>query len=128
MSQFLLRYFGLGLLGEPTFGKGPRRRSSWSQVLLTIVMYLGVVLGVLAEYSLTLMKSASPTAPLEVNFLSLFKAWLVATFVFPLVFPKIFGPMDVTKFLGKGERTPSIRVLQFFVAFQNGFFWQAVLM
>lgn len=128
MLQFLLRYFGLGLLGEPTLGEGSRKRSSWSQVLLTVVMYFGVLLGVLAEYFLTLMKSAGPTTPIAVNFLSLFKAWLAATFVFPLVFPKIFGPMDVTKFLGKGKGAPNIRVLQFFVAFQNGFFWQAVLM
>ncbi|MCX6031851.1 MAG: hypothetical protein NT169_21435 [Chloroflexi bacterium] len=128
MGNRLLHYFTLGLLErEPTLGTGKKKPPVWPQVLLMLVMYLGVLLGVIAEYLLETLKAAGPTGPLGNVAFGLFKAWLIATLLFPLVFPRVFGPMDASMVLAGADAKVPSRVLQFFVAFQNGFFWQAVL-
>lgn len=121
-------YFGLGLLEpEPTFGESGPARPSFGQVLLVIVMYLGVLLGVLGDYGLEWARTAQEGLATTLQPLDLMQGWLVATIVFPLVFPRIFGPMEDDATLMAGWGRIGVHILQFFIAFQNGFFWQAVL-
>lgn len=129
MSSFLHRYFGLGI-HEPKLMLGPDepQRISLKVILLILLMYLGVLFGVIAEYVLEALRSSSGDT-IQVGITGFYKGWLVATLLFPLVCPKIFnmsgfgsgaGPIEGSSLMG--------RALQFFVAFENGFFWQAVLM
>jgi hypothetical protein len=87
-------------------------------------MYGGVILGVLCENWLGLAKSNQPFSIGAFGIERVVFAVVVATTVFPSVFPKIFGKESVSQ-------TTTIpfqrRFLQFCVAFQNGFFWQALL-
>jgi hypothetical protein len=129
MGSFLRRYFGLGLL-EPKLVLGPdqSQRISFGAIVLVLLMYLGVFLGVIAEYVLESLRSSGADT-ISIGLAGFYKGWLVATLLFPLVCPKIFnmsgfgsgaGPIEGNSLMG--------RALQFFVAFENGFFWQAVLM
>jgi hypothetical protein len=128
MGTFLRHYFGLGMLNRKVMlGPSESQRISIGPILLVLLMYLGVLLGVIAEYVLEATRSAA-FDPIQVNFSGFFKGWLVATLIFPLVCPKIFNISGI----GPGsnpvsDSTPLGRVLQFFVAFENGFFWQALL-
>lgn len=129
MGAFLRRYFGLGILEKKVMlGPGEPQRIKVRQILLVLFMYFGVLLGVIAEYVLEVMR-LSRADKIPIDFFGLFKGWLVATLLFPLVYPKIFNLTGI----GPGsspvsDTTLQGRMLQFFVAFENGFFWQAVLL
>ncbi|MBI5649634.1 MAG: hypothetical protein HZC40_04185 [Chloroflexi bacterium] len=126
MKHWLVRYFGFGLLQEISLGTS-KRRPAWQNIVITVAMYIGIVCGVLADYFLTLFKTAGTAGAIQPDAFSILRAWLTATLIFPLVYPKIFGPLDTSQMLDPRTSGFSVRVLQFFVAFQNGFFWHAVL-
>lgn len=129
MGGFLRRYFGLGLFeGELMLGPDEPQRTSFRTIALVLLMYLGVLFGVIAEYVLESLRSSNADT-IRIGITGLFKGWLVATLLFPLVCPKIFSMSGFGSGAGPIEgNSPIGRALQFFVAFENGFFWQAVLM
>lgn len=127
--MLLLKYFDLGLLPpELTLGpsdKKARARRARQRLWLTLAMYLGVVLGVLAENLLSLVKTNVPLTWTTFNGLRVLTAAIIAIAIFPHVFPKVFGHMSAPE--STAYRSASRHVLQFCIAFQNGFFWQALL-
>jgi hypothetical protein len=122
----LLNYFDLGLLpDELTLGpkeKAAKARLARQRFWLTLVMYFGVFLGVLGEQFLGLLKANQSLSWSTLFSPRLLIALIVAILIFPQVFPKVFGKMSSTK--ADGYR----HFLQFCIAFQNGFFWQALLL
>lgn len=129
MGTFLRRYFGLGILEKKVMlGPGEPQHIRVGQILLVLLMYVGVLFGVIAEYVLEALRS-SPADRIPIDFFGLFRGWLVATLLFPLVCPKIFNLTGVPPGSSAISDNSTLgRLLQFFVAFENGFFWQAVLM
>lgn len=129
MSTFLRRYFGLGMLEAPVMlGPAKPTRVPVKGVLMLVVMYLGVLLGVIANYVLEASRDSGGDA-IHLTFVGLLKGWLVAMLLFPLVYPRIFNMTAPTSgTTDDAEVTLMNRSLRFFVAFENGFFWQAVLM
>ena len=128
MGTFLRRYFGLGMLERRvTLGPDEPQRIPTGRLLWVLLMYVGVLLGVVAEYVLGAARSSGPDK-LSVSAFGFFKVWLVATLLFPLVCPKVFSLTGNPLGAAVNENALESRALQFFVAFQNGFFWQAVLM
>jgi hypothetical protein len=121
----LKRYFSLGLLSGPQLGvEAPQSRRA--QVLIILAMYAGVLLGVIAEYPLRFWQTNTPGTPLVFEPFSLLRSFLVATLAFPLVFPRIFA-LEGGHAVAANQPQLYVYILQFFVAFQNGFFWKAVL-
>lgn len=128
MARFLRHYFGLGRL-DPRLvlgSGGPSVRTG--AIALVVLMYLGVLGGVVAAYFLEATRDAGALLPTLAPS-ALLRNFLVATLLFPLVAPKIMNlaggdpnsPGDTHNF-------PLNVILQFCIAVQNGFFCQAVLM
>ncbi len=115
----VLKYFDLGILpSKPVLGK-----KGSSRLWLTLAMYLGVILGVLGENWLSLIKVNQPLGLATFGTDRVLFAVIIATAVFPSVFPKVFGKESASH-----TTVPILRhFLQFCIAFQNGFFWQALL-
>lgn len=122
----LLNYFDLGILPpEPVLGKkGKRseeqRRRELKKLLWTLLMYGGVFLGILAENWLELYNTKSAW-----EWERVVVAVIIATLTFPQVFPKLFAKQEPDT--EDGESPAQWRFVQFCVAFQNGFFWQALV-
>jgi hypothetical protein len=129
VSTFLRRYFGLGMLEKKVkLGPDESPRISAGPILWVLLMYVGVLLGVVSEYVLEAARSSGPDK-LSISIFDFFKAWLVATLLFPLVCPTLFNVTGIPQGTGAvGDNAVVNRALRFFIAFQNGFFWQAVLM
>jgi len=124
----LVKYFDLGIVPEKPMLGGRRKKARAKQRFLwTILIYIGVFLGVVAEHMLDLYASESGLDFSSFDpSLALF-ALIIATLIFPQVFPKVFGKMKMED-AEIGDEPPSVRyVVQFCVAFQNGFFWQALI-
>jgi len=125
MLEGLVKYFDLGLFPErPVLGSARKKARARKRLWWTLLMYIGVVLGVLGEYVLSLFGAGGK---FEVSLLDPFRmvfALIIATVIFPQVFPKIFGKME----LQEADDLPvEKRLLQFFIAFQNGFFWPSFI-
>jgi len=115
----VLNYFDLGVLPpQPVLGKKKSNR-----LWISLVMYCGVILGVLCENWLGLIKTNQPFSLATFGIERVLFAVIIATAVFPNVFPKVFGRESASQTAVPAQR----RFLQFCVAFQNGFFWQALL-
>ena len=135
--DFLRTYFDLGILplAEPTLGsarkklaKETRRKAQARKRLwLTVLMYLGVCLGVMAQVLMSTLGAGQPFNWATAGPGSILLSLIVATVVFPQVFPKVFGKMDERLASSGSDLGAGKRVIQFCVAFQNGFFWQALL-
>jgi len=124
-----LNYFDLGL-APPELTLGPADKKARAQrarrrFWLTLAMYVGVLLGVLGENLLVRAAGEPLTLPLFDGWRVL-TAVVVACVIFPQVFPRIFGRMPAGE--AGGSHSANRRILQFCIAFQNGFFWQALLL
>ncbi len=124
----IFEYFDLGLmpdeavLGTRTVSEKNRRNRN--RFLVTLLMYVFVWLGILGQKVLSLYQ-----AGLLVNWENLGQgftliALMIATAIFPSVFPKVFVKMPA-----KSQRAGAGGwfFVQLCVAFQQGFFWQALL-
>ena len=109
----ILNYFSLETSqSEPTLGKSKKSKKILRN---TIAMYVGIFLGVLGKYVFTLY---DPGNKFDLSLFDPF--WLViALIIAAVIFPQIY----------KGTKIEIQRFgpLQFFIAFQNGFFWQTIL-
>jgi len=116
MKNIALGYFDLGLFEEdppkePPLGKKEqdkakryrkRRKTIW-----TLALYLGVILGIVGQQFLNNVSNFSR--------LSLIASVILGTVIFPQVY----------KQASLNARKPNL--MQLFVAFQNGFFWQNLM-
>jgi hypothetical protein len=115
VKNILTSYFGLGLFEEgtpeePELGSKPQRGQKTEQrkkVLWTLFLYIGVILGVVGQHFLTNTTGFS--------YLTLIGSIILGTVVFPQVY----------KQANLNRNKPNL--MQFFVAFQNGFFWQNLM-
>jgi hypothetical protein len=120
MKRVLSDYFSLSLFEEdvprePVLGKGssePQRKDDRKarkrkRVFWTLVLYFGVILGIIGQQFLTNMT--------DFSYLTLIGSIVLGTVVFPQVY----------KHANLNRRKPNL--VQFFVAFQNGFFWQNLM-
>jgi hypothetical protein len=109
----VLGYFNLQI--EPDEPQLGRRRKSAKILRNTIVMYIGVFLGVLGRY---IFANYLTGKRLDIGQLDPF--WIIISLIVAaVVFPQVYKG---TKF-----KIEAIDPLQFFIAFQNGFFWQSIL-
>lgn len=127
VSRDLIIYFDLGILPEkPMLGRR-RKPKARERLLWTILMYVGVVVGVFAEYISGLY---GPRGRFDFSLFDPFQvvfALIIATLIFPQIFPKVFGKMKIDEAEANDEPASVRYVVQFCVAFQNGFFWQALV-
>ncbi len=122
----ILDYFDLGILPEEVeFGKPKEdeerkaKERARQRLWLTLVMYVGVFLGVLGENVVSLFNAGKSIDWDTFGVGRLLVALVITTVIFPQVFPRIFDEKA-----RKREKVPAgERLLQFCVAFQNGFFW-----
>ena len=122
----ILDYFDLGILperprlGEPEENEKRRmRKMARQRFWLTLAMYVGVFLGVLGENVVSLFNAGKSIDWDTFGVGRLLVALVITTVIFPQVFPRIFDEKA-----RKREKVPAgERLLQFCVAFQNGFFW-----
>ena len=108
----ILDYFSLESNSpEPTLGK----KTSAKALRNTMTMYIGVFLGVLGKYIFSLYV---PGQRLDATLLDPF--WvLISLVIAAVIFPQIYK--------GAKLRIQTADPMQFFIAFQNGFFWQSIL-
>jgi F0F1-type ATP synthase assembly protein I len=112
----ILGYFDLGLLEEdeakePSLGRRKRDKSrkvrEREKTIWTLVLYFGVFLGVLGQQFLTKRAGFNPLT------------LVVSTILGTVVFPQVYRQAKLN------ARKPNL--MQFFIAFQNGFFWQNIM-
>lgn len=116
MKSTLLGYFDLSLLEEneseePTLGKKKSSKARKDQQrkknVWTLALYFGVILGVAGQQFLANVAGF--------DYLTIVASIILGTVVFPQVY----------KQANLNPRKPNL--MQFFVAFQNGFFWQNLM-
>ena len=109
----VLGYFKLEISQqEPTLGK---RKKPKNILRNTIILYFGVFLGVLGKYIFALY---IPDQKFDFSLLDPF--WLViALIIAAVIFPQVYK--------GAKLKVETIDAMQFFIAIQNGFFWQSIL-
>jgi hypothetical protein len=119
-----LRYFNLGLLPDEAAlgGKAAHQRRVRKRTLLTLLVYAGVWLGVLAQKLLVINQAGQQFTWANLNPVNLLVALVISTAIYPLVVPRVFSKLPSQ---GGGEFGKVL--LQFCTAFQQGFFWQALL-
>lgn len=123
----IFNYFDLGLFPEEaelgSKKEMTKKRRKQKHFFITILFYLFLWLGILSQRYMELYQSE--TSLNWSNFGQEFPviAFIVATAIFPLVFPKVFAKMPARARKAEG----SWFFVQLCVAFQNGFFWQALL-
>jgi len=101
------------VLGKPTKKEiDKRRRKKISHML---VSYLFVTLGILAQFLFGAYLLGKAQAISELNFLQILLALIIGASVFPSVY----------RSAGFDRKKP--HPIQYFIAFQNGFFWQGIL-
>lgn len=123
----IFKYFDLGLMPEePELGSKSsktQKKKNLNRLLTTLLMYLCVWLGIIGQKLLTMNQSGVPITWENLGWAEPLIALIIATAIFPLVFPKIFTKMPARARKAEG----SWFFVQLCVAFQNGFFWQALL-
>lgn len=124
----ILKYFDLGLLPEEAVlgskSQNQKNRRNFKRFLVTLLMYAFVWLGILGQKILALQQAGIP-----INWDSFGQgfpliALIIATALFPTVFPKVFIKMPTKS---KKDGAGGWFFVQLCVAFQQGFFWQALL-
>jgi hypothetical protein len=126
----ILYYFDLRILpGKPMLGKDKKERKQKAakrarkRFWLTLGLYVAAFLGVLGE-NLISQFNASNTIDWSAFGLGRFLvALVITTVIFPPIFREAFAEMEREKPKAAGSH----RFIQFCVAFQNGFFWPALL-
>lgn len=122
------RYFDLGLLPqEAMLGKKTKTEEQKTAVKrfgVTLLMYVFVWLGILGQKILALQQAGAPLTWQNLGDGFVLTAFIIATALFPAVFPKVFLKMPARQTrAGAGGWF----FVQLCVAFQQGFFWQALL-
>ena len=124
----IFQYFDLGLepdeavLGAPT--KAEKQRKNIRRFLVTLLMYAFVWLGVLGQKVLALQQAGTALTGENLGQNFPLAALIISTAIFPVAFPKIFVKMSA-----KAQKSGAGGwfFVQLCVAFQQGFFWQALL-
>jgi len=128
VTMWLLKYFDLGLLpSELTLGsksQAQKNRRNFKRFLVTLLMYAFVWLGILGQKILALQQAGTPINWENFGHEFPLVALIIATALFPTVFPKVFAKMPAKP---KKARAGGWFFVQLCVAFQQGFFWQALL-
>jgi hypothetical protein len=124
----ILKYFDLGLMPEEavlgTKPKSEKRKTDVKRFFITLLMYAFVWLGILGQKILALQQAGTAITWQNLGDGFALVALIVATALFPTVFPKVFVKMPAkSKKAGAGGWF----FVQLCVAFQQGFFWQALL-
>ena len=110
-------YFDLGLFpeepGRPQFGSEDKSRLSGKRTVWTILLYAAVAGGVLASYLIDPFKKQSPAIePIDIP--RIVYSLVIAALIYPAVYK-----------MAKFDRKPNL--MQLFVAFQCGFFWDVLV-
>ena|SRR3990172_1005872 len=103
---------------EPTLGRKPSKDAERNRqrIRQTLGLYFAVALGVLAQISFGVFIRGSTTAQINLNvMMQIGLALVVGATIFPTVY----------RSAGFNRRKPHI--VHYFIAFQNGFFWEAIL-
>jgi len=106
---------------EPTLGSTPPKRSlkkvekNRRNLRHTLFLYSTVAVGVLAQFIAGNILEIEKGTFGSLSFLKLFLAFVVAAIIFPAVYR------------GASFDRCKEHPVQYFIAFQNGFFWQALL-
>jgi hypothetical protein len=120
----ILRYFKLDLIPDvAVLGMASpveMRRKNVRELSLTLLMYAGVWLGVIVQRLLELWQNKIPVTFDSFGKVYIVFALIVATAIFPAVFPKIFGHHPASKITAF---SPGHYFVQFCLAFEQGFFW-----
>ncbi|GAB4483029.1 MAG: hypothetical protein OHK0031_06030 [Anaerolineales bacterium] len=124
----ILHYFDLGLMPqEAMLGKktpAEEQKSALKRFGVTLLMYAFVWLGILGQKILALQQAGTPVSWQNLGDGFILTAFVIATALFPTVFPKVFVKMPAKQSkAGAGGWF----FVQLCVAFQQGFFWQALL-
>lgn len=118
MAKTIAAYFDLGLFPfKPEFGQeeqAKERRRKRKKLFWTIVLYLGVCLGVLASFLMNPLNGQELDLR-AFDFSRLISAFITSMLIYPTIYK--LAKFDV--------EAPNI--IQFFTAFQNGFFWEVML-
>lgn len=123
----VFRYFDLGFYQEEaelgTKKPSTKKKRDLKRFLATILVYVFIWLGILGQRIMELQQTGSPISWINLGQGFPLVALIIATTIFPVVFPKTFVKMPA--------RLQKDGVGWFFVqlcvAFQNGFFWQSLL-
>jgi len=123
----IFNYFDLGLMPEePELGsksQKAQKKKNINRLLITLLMYVFVWLGIMGQKLLELQQAGLPFTWKSLGHSEPLVALVIATAIFPVVFPKIFAKMPARARHAEGGWL----FVQLCVAFQNGFFWQALL-
>jgi hypothetical protein len=124
----ILEYFDLGLLPEHavlgTKTQNQKQKREIKRFLVTLLMYVFVWLGVLGQKILSLHQDGVSITWQALGDGFALVALVIATVLFPSVFPKVFVKMPVKQ---QNADAGGWFWVQCCVAFQQGFFWQALL-
>lgn len=117
MANKIISYFDLGILPDTGFGdkEGGRKESrKRRRFMWTIALYLAVFLGVLSSHLLDLIRCEG-----DFSLKALIQMFIIPLIVSTLIFPAVYkmARLDGNKPNG----------MQFFIAFQEGFFWHRSL-
>ena len=124
-------YFSLGFQTDnPVFGKKEtkevleqkkmERKNFW----LTIGMYVAVWLGVIGQKLMSIYQEGKPITWDGIGIGGLLLSLVIATVIFPQVFPRAFAKMPR---VDRNVEGGNWRFVQFCIAFQQGFFWQSLI-
>lgn len=103
---------------EPTLGrKSPKKdkENNRQKLMHTLFLYLAVALGVFGQFIFAAFIQDDKSANASLGAIQVLLALIVGGVVFPTVY----------RSAGFNRRRP--HPIQYFLAFQNGFFWQALL-
>lgn len=124
----IFEYFDLGLfpdravLGTKT--ENQKQKREIKKFLVTLLMYVFVWLGILGQKILSLHQEGTPITWEAFNDGFIWVALVIATVIFPSVFPKVFVKMPVKQ---QNAEAGGWFWVKCCLAFQQGFFWQALL-
>jgi hypothetical protein len=124
----IFKYFDLGLMpDEAVLGsktESEKNKRNRNRFLVTLLMYVFVWLGILGQKVLSLYQAGLPVSWENLGQGFTLAALVIATAIFPSVFPKVFVKMPTKP---KKSGAGGWFFVQLCVAFQQGFFWQALL-
>lgn len=103
---------------EPTLGGKPKnkvREKSRQKLVNTLLLYVAVVFGVVSQFLFAAFTQNGTQIYVGSWALKIVLALIVGGAIFPTIY----------RSAGFNRHSP--RLIQYFIAFQNGFFWQALL-